>query len=1023
MDSAPPSQILSGYEGPTQLAGAEATRDLTVWNALRKCTVKDILGFLQPLVSVPKNAKRRRDDLLSFVAALQPAHRASVLAAAAANVTRKRRAIVQDDGNPRPSKRARLAVTVETSAVEEVESSAVHDGDVQALIDGPFLDTVTSDVVDRCISNFIDRTGNRALKKGVCLVCARRLFLYELATCSPDDIPAKHLLVPTHPHPAHQLHDGALLYRPALRGPPPHYVCGQCLDRLRCSERPPLALANNMWVGEVPFCLAILTLPERLLVALYFPAAYVVKLFPKKGGGKKWDKASVNSGMRGNVSTYRMNTNDVADMVAGNLMPRPVGILSSIIAVTFVGAKKMPLLLLPDIFEVVISTDRLNELPEGGVPPQISLNARYSEDESILDKEHAGYVPVDLGDDEGVEEGEELPEIADGEERAVPEVPRGQRGETAGDDGDDTDSEYDASVFPLQAHGAVDVGGDSLSQEELFMNAAQNLLRGEAAPGRRADYGVRPGSSFINEYPRMHNKARTTGGPENANHLLGAFPTLYPYALGGVEVDRVDGVSYDAHVKWALQYADGRFRRDLYFVFQVFGVRQKRDAASSSSMQIKRSTFLANQSAFHRLKAADFVLAGQEEANKLPISNPAIRSLRKQLTAHEFSAPEVISYLMGWGDRFISHVYVKIYWDQITAQLRKAFPYLAPTEFTFGVDSTMRAPADQVQEDSLCRLTRDDEGVFVLKDQLREYQDRGVELESMSFYDYFSKTYDGKRLPNPSSSQENAEDGNEEGESAPRRGGRPPSQRVPYREGSRRTRCRVVRNSKQEVNLHFIGRWFPRDDDASREYYCAQMLLLLHPWRELHEIPGNHRTFDAAFREFLESATREHHRILENIKYFYECSDRATQRRDEEAAAETAREPLPPSTTTAQEAISMVPLREPTEDDIERARDERHAARDRLYGEAAIDVALDCRIFDDTYTRVAAQPIAAQATVEDTVKFQEWAQIIASYVRSSDAGDPSEKADGANMEVDGAVETETGQRRSGRFAPPIEKPR
>ena len=47
---------------------------------------------------------------------------------------------------------------------------------------------------------------------------------------------------------------------------------------------------------------------------------------------------------------------------------------------------------------------------------------------------------------------------------------------------------------------------------------------------------------------------------------------------------------------------------------------------------------------------------------------------------HEFSAPEVVSYLMGWGDRYISHTYVKIYWDQITAQLRKTFPNLLGLE-------------------------------------------------------------------------------------------------------------------------------------------------------------------------------------------------------------------------------------------------------------------------------------------------------------------------------------------------------
>ena len=42
----------------------------------------------------------------------------------------------------------------------------------------------------------------------------------------------------------------------------------------------------------------------------------------------------------------------------------------------------------------------------------------------------------------------------------------------------------------------------------------------------------------------------------------------------------------------------------------------------------------------------------------------------------EFSAPEIISYLMGWEDRFELHFYVNIYWDAAMASLKTAFPCL-----------------------------------------------------------------------------------------------------------------------------------------------------------------------------------------------------------------------------------------------------------------------------------------------------------------------------------------------------------
>lgn len=42
----------------------------------------------------------------------------------------------------------------------------------------------------------------------------------------------------------------------------------------------------------------------------------------------------------------------------------------------------------------------------------------------------------------------------------------------------------------------------------------------------------------------------------------------------------------------------------------------------------------------------------------------------------EFSAPEVVSYLMGWGDRYISHHYETIYWDSLVYALKRRYPGL-----------------------------------------------------------------------------------------------------------------------------------------------------------------------------------------------------------------------------------------------------------------------------------------------------------------------------------------------------------
>lgn len=42
----------------------------------------------------------------------------------------------------------------------------------------------------------------------------------------------------------------------------------------------------------------------------------------------------------------------------------------------------------------------------------------------------------------------------------------------------------------------------------------------------------------------------------------------------------------------------------------------------------------------------------------------------------EMGAPEVVSYLMGWGDRFVSHHFETIHWFSVTAALKKCYPIL-----------------------------------------------------------------------------------------------------------------------------------------------------------------------------------------------------------------------------------------------------------------------------------------------------------------------------------------------------------
>lgn len=188
----------------------------------------------------------------------------------------------------------------------------------------------------------------------------------------------------------------------------------------------------------------------------------------------------------------------------------------------------------------------------------------------------------------------------------------------------------DIISLPLQPLGVIDVEGDDIPDADILAHALSNTVS-----ERRRDYLIPRGSAFINEYARVSEVTgeRFDGGPGNPNHLLGCFPVLFPYGQGGFEVERTVKVAYEEHARWALEYFDGRFRHDLQFVFQVFGVIQKRQICRSACLQIKRSAFLSHQTSFRNLDPSDFLKASKEETRHVPFSNPAIQGIRRHITA------------------------------------------------------------------------------------------------------------------------------------------------------------------------------------------------------------------------------------------------------------------------------------------------------------------------------------------------------------------------------------------------------
>lgn len=282
-----------------------------------------------------------------------------------------------------------------------------------------FLTVATTDVYHGCLIEFIDATSNEALRQAVCMICAQRWFFRETRLCAVQDIPNKGRLEcdPTNVHAVPTM--GLLLHRRALFLKDEKLcgqICVECWRDLAVKDDIPLySLANRMWIGDVPTALRILTLPERLLIALYIPIAFVVKLYPKTLWGERWDEDLLAEGLRGNVSTYRLNTDLLASRILGAALPHDASVLSSCIVITFVGPRKKPEKTLKGLFRVrrrrvadalywlhennslwqniTIDMRRIAALPEDDVPEDLADVVRVQPDISTVQKESAGYVP------------------------------------------------------------------------------------------------------------------------------------------------------------------------------------------------------------------------------------------------------------------------------------------------------------------------------------------------------------------------------------------------------------------------------------------------------------------------------------------------------------------------------------------------------------------------------------------------------------------------------------------------------
>jgi hypothetical protein len=115
------------------------------------------------------------------------------------------------------------------------------------------------------------------------------------------------------------------------------------------------------------------------------------------------------------------------------------------------------------------------------------------------------------------------------------------------------------------------------------------------------------------------------------------------------------------------------------------------------------------------------------------------------------------------------------------------------------------------------------------------------------------------------------------------RQGRPQNTRSRYLDSHPRSETwgRVIRSKGHNTLPSIVGPYFPRQDDPDqRNYYCASMLALLVPWRNLRELKGPMESWEHAFLRFKDAATPRIIEILAGIQYYYDCASAAQKNRE-----------------------------------------------------------------------------------------------------------------------------------------------
>ena len=306
-------------------------------------------------------------------------------------------------------------------------------------------------------------------------------------------------------------------------------VCEGCRASIRKNKVPRLALANNLWIGEVPKELKNLRYVEKILVAKVRHTCAYVKV------------ASGMRKMKANVVAFESPVPKIYAM-----LPPPREDIDEVLAILFTGPSKPT----PEDFARTPFLVRRNAV----------INAL-----EWLKLNHADYADIEISNENLAQYEETMPPVSveyrPAETNKVPE------GTSVFDHKDEDGTMEGDCAFTV--HGLT---GETL--QTMVPNAVKALaLQHLNSNGKMlaVGHGDTLQSIWNNTqlYPQM-------------------FPWLFPYGLGGIGASSISDKEHKRHL---LMYHDKRFQTDINFPFVSFSHEQIKCSTTQSFLLVDQSRF------------------------------------------------------------------------------------------------------------------------------------------------------------------------------------------------------------------------------------------------------------------------------------------------------------------------------------------------------------------------------------------------------------------------------------------------